>query len=67
MVEQIFPAACGGLMLQQGNIVRSKKGLLSASPKRQSATSGGNKEGKRAAWGELEPGKHGGKMFSLSV
>lgn len=62
MVEQIFPATCGGLMLQQGNIARRKKGLLSASPKRQSATSGGN-----TAWGELEPGKHDGKMFSLSV
>lgn len=67
MVEQIFPAAYGRLMLQQGKIVRRKKGLPSASPKGRSATCGGNKEGRRGAWGELEPGKLRGKVFSLSV
>lgn len=68
MVEKIFPTACGGLMLQQRKIVRRKKGLPSTSPKGQSATSGGNKEGKRAAWSELEPGKHRGKnVFSKCV
>lgn len=67
MVEQIFPAACEGLMLQQRKIVSRKKELPSAPPKGQSATSGGYKEGRRGAWSELEPGKHGGKLFSLSV
>lgn len=64
---EIFPAARGGLMLQQRKIVRRKKGLPSASPKGQSATSSDNKEGRRCAWSELEPGKHGGKVFSLNV
>lgn len=67
VVEQIFPAACGRLMLQQRKIMRRKKGFSSALWKGQSATSGGNKEGTRGTWSELEPGTHGGKVFSLGV
>lgn len=62
MVEQIFPAACGGLMLQQRKIVSRTKELPSASPKGQSATSGGYKDRRRGS-----PGNHGGKVFFLSV
>ena len=67
MVEQIFTAARGGPMLQQRKRMRRKKGPPIASLKGLSVTCGNNKEGRRGAWSELEPGKGGGKVFSLSV
>jgi len=67
MVEQIFPAACGGPMLQERERVRRGCPVPHSPKVTLSVTCGNNKEGRRGAWRELEPRKGGGKVLSLSV